>query len=331
MKIIKKELHNLRDVFIDQLIELLKIPSISADPNYKNDVKKTAKWVENALNDIGCSSVQIFETGGHPVVYGEIFVSKNAPTVLVYGHYDVQPPDPLELWDSPPFKPIIKKTELHPNGAVFARGACDDKGQMLMHIKAIELLKKNNVLKNNIKFVIEGEEEVGSDHLEKFINDHKSMLQSDIILISDTGINSIENPAITTGLRGLSYMEVTVTGPNRDLHSGLYGGTVANPINVLCDMIASLHNENKMINIPGFYDQVEEISESERMKMNENSTNENSFRSSIGIDAVMGEKGFSTLDRRSIRPTLDVNGIWGGYTGEGAKTVIPSKAHAKSP
>ena len=329
MKIIKKELHNLRDVFIDQLIELLKIPSISADPNYKNDVKKTAKWVENALNDIGCSSVQIFETGGHPVVYGEIFVSKNSPTVLVYGHYDVQPPDPLQLWNSPPFKPIIKKTELHPNGAVFARGACDDKGQMLMHIKAIELLKKNNLLKNNIKFVIEGEEEVGSDHLEKFINDHKSMLQSDIILISDTGINSIENPAITTGLRGLSYMEVTVTGPNRDLHSGLYGGTVANPINVLCDMIASLHNKNKMVNIPGFYDQVEEISESERMKMNENGINENSFRSSIGIDAVMGEKGFSTLDRRSIRPTLDVNGIWGGYTGKGAKTVLPSKAHAK--
>ena len=329
MKIIKKELQNQRDVFIDQLIELLKIPSISADPHYKNDVKKTAKWIENALNQIGCSSVEIFETARHPVVYGEIFVSKNAPTILVYGHYDVQPPDPLELWDSPPFKPIIKKTELHPNGAVFARGACDDKGQMLMHIKAIELLKKNNVLKNNIKFVIEGEEEVGSDHLEKFITDHKSMLQSDIILISDTGINSIENPAITTGLRGLSYMEVLVTGPNRDLHSGLYGGTVANPINVLCNMISSLHNENKMVNIPGFYDQVEEISESERMKMNENGTDENSFRSSIGIDAVMGEKGFSTLDRRSIRPTLDVNGIWGGYTGEGAKTVIPSKARAK--
>lgn len=325
----KKILQNQKENFIDQLIELLKIPSISADPHYKKDVKKTAKWIENALNEIGCSTVQIYETGGHPVVYGEILVSENAPTVLVYGHYDVQPPDPLELWESPPFEPVIKKTDLHPKGAIFARGACDDKGQMFMHLKAVEILMQNNALKNNIKFVIEGEEEVGSDHLEKFIRDHKSMLQSDIILISDTGINSIENPAITTGLRGLSYMEVTVTGPNRDLHSGLYGGTVANPINVLCDMIASLHDENKKVNISGFYDQVEEISESERKKMNENGLNEKSFKDSIGIDAVMGEKGYTTLDRRSIRPTLDVNGIWGGYTGEGAKTVITSQAHAK--
>ena len=248
---------------------------------------------------------------------------------MVYGHYDVQPPDPLELWDSPPFEPIIKKTDLHPNGAIFARGACDDKGQMFMHLKAIELLVKNKSLNSNVKFVIEGEEEVGSDHLEKFITDHKSMLQSDIILISDTGINSIQNPAITTGLRGLSYMEVTVIGPNRDLHSGLYGGTVANPINVLCDMIASLHDHNRKVNISGFYDQVVEISEQELQKMNENGIDEKSFKDSIGIDAVMGEKGYTTLDRRSIRPTLDVNGIWGGYTGEGAKTVIPSKAHAK--
>ena len=328
-KIMKKKLQNQKDIFIEQLIELLKIPSISADPHYKEDVKKTAIWIENALNHIGCSSVQIYETEGHPVVYGEVLVSETAPTVLVYGHYDVQPPDPLELWESPPFEPVIKKTDLHPKGAIFARGACDDKGQMLMHLKAVELLKKNNALTNNIKFIIEGEEEVGSDHLEKFITDHKSMLQSDIILISDTGINSIENPAITTGLRGLSYMEVSVTGPNRDLHSGLYGGTVANPINILCDMIASLHDENKRVNIPGFYDQVEEISELERKKMNENGTDENSFKASIGIEAVMGEKGFTTLDRRSIRPTLDVNGIWGGYTGEGAKTVIPSQAHAK--
>jgi len=325
----KKILQNQKETFIDQLIELLKIPSISADPHHKEDVKKTAKWIENALNEIGCSTVKIYETAGHPVVYGEILISENAPTVLVYGHYDVQPPDPLELWESPPFEPIIKKTDLHPKGAIFARGACDDKGQMFMHLKAVQILMQNNSLKNNIKFVIEGEEEVGSDHLEKFIRDHKSMLQSDIILISDTGINSIENPAITVGLRGLSYMEVTVTGPNRDLHSGLYGGTVANPINVLCDMIASLHDENKKVNIHGFYDQVEEISESERKKMNENGLNEKSFKDSIGIDAVMGEKGYTTLDRRSIRPTLDVNGIWGGYTGEGAKTVITSQAHAK--
>ncbi|MBT3443789.1 MAG: dipeptidase [Flavobacteriaceae bacterium] len=325
----KKLIQNQKEVFINQLLELLKIPSISADPQYKDEVKKTAEWIKNALNDIGCTTVKIYETEGHPVVYGEILVSESAPTVLVYGHYDVQPPDPLELWDSPPFEPIIKKTDLHPNGAIFARGACDDKGQMFMHLKAIELLVKNKSLNSNVKFVIEGEEEVGSDHLEKFITDHKSMLQSDIILISDTGINSIQNPAITTGLRGLSYMEVTVIGPNRDLHSGLYGGTVANPINVLCDMIASLHDQNRKVNISGFYDQVVEISEQELQKMNENGIDEKSFKDSIGIDAVMGEKGYTTLDRRSIRPTLDVNGIWGGYTGEGAKTVIPNKAHAK--
>ncbi len=328
-KIMKKELQDQKDILVEELVELLRIPSISADPLHKEDLKKTAEWIKNALIEIGCSSVQIYDTEGHPIVYGEILVSEKAPTVLVYGHYDVQPPDPLELWESPPFEPVIKKTNLHPKGAIFARGACDDKGQMLMHIKAIELLNKSNTLKNNIKFIIEGEEEVGSDHLEKFITDHKSMLQSDIILISDTGINSIENPAITTGLRGLSYMEVSITGPNRDLHSGLYGGTVANPINVLCDMIASLHDKNKKVKIPGFYDQVEEISESERRKMNENGTDANSFKASIGIEAVMGEKGFTTLDRRSIRPTLDVNGIWGGYTGEGAKTVISSQAHAK--
>lgn len=325
----KKHIQIQKEVFVNQLLELLKIPSISADPQYKNEVKKTAEWIKNALNDIGCSTTKIYETEGHPVVYGEIFVSEKAPTVLVYGHYDVQPPDPLELWESPPFEPVIKKTALHPNGAIFARGACDDKGQMFMHLKAVELLIKNKTLGSNIKFVIEGEEEVGSDNLEKFITDHKSMLQSDIILISDTGINSIENPAITTGLRGLSYMEVTVTGPNRDLHSGLYGGTVANPINVLCDMIASLHDENRKVNIPGFYNQVVEISEHDRQKMNENGVEEESFKDSIGIDAVMGEKGYTTLDRRSIRPTIDVNGIWGGYTGEGAKTVIPSQAHAK--
>ena len=328
-KIMKKELQDQKDILVEELVELLRIPSISADPLHKEDLKKTAEWIKNALIEIGCSSVEIYDTEGHPIVYGEILVSEKAPTVLVYGHYDVQPPDPLELWESPPFEPVIKKTNLHPKGAIFARGACDDKGQMLMHIKAIELLNKSNTLKNNIKFIIEGEEEVGSDHLEKFITDHKSMLQSDIILISDTGINSIENPAITTGLRGLSYMEVSITGPNRDLHSGLYGGTVANPINVLCDMIASLHDKNKKVKIPGFYDQVEEISESERRKMNENGTDENSFKASIGIEAVMGEKGFTTSDRRSIRPTLDVNGIWGGYTGEGAKTVISSQAHAK--
>ena len=325
----KKIIQNNKENFIDQLIELLKIPSISADSSHRKDIKKTAKWLEKALNEIGCSFVKVYETAGNPIVYGEVLVSKNSPTVLVYGHYDVQPPDPLELWESPPFQPIIKKTDLHPKGAIFARGACDDKGQMLMHLKAIEILRENKALKNNIKFIIEGEEEIGSDHLEKFIRDYKKMLKSDLIIISDTGINSFEKPAITTGLRGLSYMEVTITGPNRDLHSGLYGGSIANPINVLCKMIASLHDENKRVNIPGFYDQVEELSVYEREKMNKNGLDEKIFKESIGIDDLIGEEGFSSLERRSIRPTLDVNGIWGGYTEEGAKTVIPSQAHAK--
>ncbi|MBH45340.1 MAG: peptidase dimerization domain protein, partial [Flavobacteriaceae bacterium] len=307
----KKLINDRSAVFIDQLFDLLKIPSISADPHYKNEVKKTANWIKNALIDIGCSTAKLYETPGHPVVYGEINVSKNAPTVLVYGHYDVQPPDPIDLWDNPPFEPVIKKTDLHPTGAIFARGACDDKGQMFMHLKAVELLTSSNQLENNIKFVIEGEEEVGSDHLEKFLRDHKAMLQSDVIIISDTGINSIENPAITTGLRGLSYMEVTLTGPNRDLHSGLYGGTVANPINMLCDMIAKLHDKNRKVNIPGFYDDLEEISDQERHLMNKNGIDEKRFKEAIGIDGLMGEEGYTTLDRRSIRPTLDVNGIWG--------------------
>ena len=324
-----KDIQNQKESFIEQLMELLKIPSISADPNYKDEIKKTAHWIKSALKMIGCDNVKIYNTEGHPIVYGEISISENVPTVLVYGHYDVQPPDPLELWESPPFEPIIKKTELHANGAIFARGACDDKGQMFMHLKAIEVLKKNNALQCNVKFIIEGEEEVGSNHLEKFITNHKIMLQSDIILISDTGINTIENPAITTGLRGLSYMEVTITGPNRDLHSGLYGGTVANPINVLCNMIASLHDQDKKVNIPGFYGDVDEISDKERERMNQNGIEEINFKNSIGIENVMGEKGFFSLERRSIRPTLDVNGIWGGYTGKGAKTVIPSAAHAK--
>ena len=315
--------------YLDQLIELLKIPSISADPKYDQATKKTARWIEKALKDIGCDNVKIYQTAGHPVVYGEKIINKNAPTVLVYGHYDVQPPDPLELWKSPPFEPVIKETSIHPNGAIFARGACDDKGQMFMHIKAVELLIKNNTLACNVKFVIEGEEEVGSDNLEQFITDHKNKLKSDIIIISDTGIHSMDKPAITTGLRGLSYMEVTVTGPNRDLHSGLYGGTVANPINTLCEMIASLHDQNKKVNIPGFYEKVLEISKSQRQKMNTNNTSEEEFHKSIAISASVGEKEYTTLERKSIRPTLDVNGIWGGYIGEGAKTVIPSKAHAK--
>ena len=325
----KKHIQENQDKYLKQLIELLKIPSISADPSYTADVRKAAVWVGDALEEAGCDNIEIIATLGHPIVYAEKILNADFPTVLVYGHYDVQPPDPIELWDSPPFEPVIKKTAIHPEGAIFARGACDDKGQMFMHIKAIELLLENNKLDCNVKFMIEGEEEVGSDNLEKFIKENKEKLKSDIILISDTGIGNIEKPAITTGLRGLSYMEVMVQGPNRDLHSGLYGGTVANPINILSKMIASLHDEKNRIVIPGFYDMVEDISPSDRKEMNTFNSNEEEFKASIGIEATYGEEGYTSHERKSIRPTLDVNGIWGGYTGEGAKTVIPSKAFAK--
>ena len=260
----KKHIQENQDKYLKQLIELLKIPSISADPSYTADVRKAAVWVGDALEEAGCDNIEIIATLGHPIVYAEKILNADFPTVLVYGHYDVQPPDPIELWDSPPFEPVIKKTAIHPEGAIFARGACDDKGQMFMHIKAIELLLENNKLDCNVKFMIEGEEEVGSDNLEKFIKENKEKLKSDIILISDTGIGNIKKPAITTGLRGLSYMEVMVQGPNRDLHSGLYGGTVANPINILSKMIASLHDEKNRIVIPGFYVMVEDISPSDR-------------------------------------------------------------------
>ena len=325
----KKHIQENQDKYLKQLIELLKIPSISADPSYTADVRKAAVWVGDALEEAGCDNIEIIATLGHPIVYAEKILNADFPTVLVYGHYDVQPPDPIELWDSPPFEPVIKKTAIHPEGAIFARGACDDKGQMFMHIKAIEILLENNKLDCNVKFMIEGEEEVGSDNLEKFIKENKEKLKSDIILISDTGIGNIKKPAITTGLRGLSYMEVMVQGPNRDLHSGLYGGTVANPINILSKMIASLHDEKNRIVIPGFYDMVEDISPSDRKEMNTFNSDEEEFKASIGIDATYGEEGYTSHERKSIRPTLDVNGIWGGYTGEGAKTVIPSKAFAK--
>ncbi len=315
--------------FIDELIDLLKIPTISADSKYNDEVKKGATWVKNALQKAGCTNTETFETKGHPIVYGERIIDRKLPTVLVYGHYDVQPPDPIELWDSPPFEPVIKKTTLHKEGAVFARGACDDKGQMYMHIKALELMVNQDKLPCNVKFMIEGEEEVGSDNLEIFIRNHKQKLENDVILISDTGMISNTQPSITTGLRGLSYMEVIVTGPNRDLHSGLYGGAVANPINVLSKMIAQLHDENNRITIPGFYDGIEEVSDHERLQMAKAPFNLKDYKNKLDIQEVFGEKGFSTTERNSIRPTLDVNGIWGGYTGEGAKTVIASKAHAK--
>ena len=315
--------------FLEEWIEFLKIPSISADPAYTKQVAQAAEWVKNALDQIGCEHTEIIETKGHPIVYGASINDPKLPTVLVYGHYDVQPPDPLELWESPPFEPVLKETPLHPEGAVFARGACDDKGQLFMHLKAFEMMKKEGELGCNIKFMIEGEEEVGSDHLEAFVKNNKSKLACDVILISDTGMISKEQPSISTGLRGLSYMEVTVIGPNRDLHSGLYGGSVANPINILCEMIAKLHDENKRVTIPGFYDKVEELTSTEREEMAKAPFNIDDFKASIGIDAVSGEASYTNEERRTIRPTLDVNGIWGGYIGEGAKTVIPSQAQAK--
>lgn len=318
-----------KDRFIDELINLLKIPSISADPAYKNEMFSTADQVAERLKEAGCETVEVCETPGYPVVFGEKIIDKDLPTVLVYGHYDVQPPDPLELWDSKPFEPLIKETENHPDGAIFARGACDDKGQMYMHVKAVEYMVKNDELPCNVKFMIEGEEEVGSEHLGWFLERNQEKLSNDVILISDTGMIAKDVPSITTGLRGLSYVEVEVTGPNRDLHSGLYGGAVANPINVLNKMIASLHDENNHITIPGFYDKVEELSQEERDKMAEAPFSLEKYKKSLDIDAVYGEKDFSTNERNSIRPTLDVNGIWGGYIGEGAKTVIPSKAFAK--
>jgi acetylornithine deacetylase/succinyl-diaminopimelate desuccinylase-like protein len=318
-----------KDRFINELIDLLKIPSISADSKYKKNMQEAAEMVEQQLQSAGCDKTEIFSTKGHAIVYGEKIVDKNLPTVLVYGHYDVQPPDPLDLWDSPPFEPVIKKTELHPDGAIYARGSCDDKGQMFMHVKALELMVKEQTLPCNVKFMIEGEEEVGSGNLEAFITEHNAMLANDVILISDTGMISKEHPSITTGLRGLSYVEVEVTGPNRDLHSGLYGGAVANPINILTQMIASLTDENNRITIPGFYDKVEELTTEEREKMAEAPFDLDAYKSSIGINDVHGEKGYTTNERNSIRPTLDVNGIWGGYIGEGAKTVIASKAYAK--
>jgi len=329
MKNIQSYINTHKDTFLNELIELLKIPSISADSAYKKDVLKTAEFVRDSLKKAGCDHVEICKTDGYPIVYGDKIIDPNLPTILVYGHYDVQPADPLELWDSSPFEPIIKNTDLHPDGAIFARGACDDKGQMYMHVKALEFMTATNQLPCNVKFMIEGEEEVGSGSLSKFVKENQEKLANDVILISDTGMIAKDVPSITTGLRGLSYVEVEVTGPNRDLHSGLYGGAVANPINVLTKMIASLHDANNHITIPGFYDKVEELSQEERNEMAKAPFSLDDYKKALDIDAVYGEKGYTTNERNSIRPTLDVNGIWGGYTGEGAKTVIASKAYAK--
>lgn len=315
--------------FLEELLDWLRIPSISADPKYKSDVQRMAQAVADKLSAAGADNVEVCPTQGHPIVYGEKIISSALPTVLVYGHYDVQPPDPLDLWESGPFDPVIKKTELHPDGAIFARGSCDDKGQVYMHLKAFEAMMANNALPCNVKFMIEGEEEVGSVNLGKYCEANLGKLACDMVLISDTGIIANNVPSITVGLRGLSYVEVEVTGPNRDLHSGIYGGAVANPVNVLCDMISSLHDENRHITIPGFYDDVEEVSAAERQEMAKAPHDDAAYKKALDIAEVMGEAGFSTHERVSIRPTLDLNGIWGGYTGEGAKTVLPAKAFAK--
>ena len=312
-----------KDRFLTELLDLLRIPSVSAKSEHNEDMQACARAVAKSLTDAGAQVATIYETEGHPIVYGEIIVDPSFPTVLVYGHYDVQPADPLELWNSGPFDPTII------DGKIFARGACDDKGQFYMHVKALEMMTKTNTMCTNIKFVIEGEEEIGSPNLASFVKANKALLKADVILISDTAMISMDTPSIDIGVRGLSYIEVEVTGPNRDLHSGVYGGAVANPITILSKMIASCHDENNHITIPGFYDGVIESSAAERAKMAEAPFDEKEFMQDLGIANVWGEKGYSTNERTGIRPTLEVNGIWGGYTGEGAKTVLPSKAFAK--
>jgi acetylornithine deacetylase/succinyl-diaminopimelate desuccinylase-like protein len=326
---VKTYIQENRERFLNELLELLRIPSVSADSRHKEDMAKTAEFLKSKLIEMGANNVEICPTAGHPILYGEKIVDPALPTVLVYGHYDVQPPDPLDLWTSGPFDPVIKKTERHPDGAIFARGACDDKGQMYMHFKAFEYMAKNNALHCNVKFMIEGEEEVGSPNLGPFIIENKEKLKCDVILISDTSMIANDVPSITSGLRGLAYMEVEVTGPNRDLHSGTYGGAVANPINILSKMIASMHDENGHITVEGFYDEVLELSAAEREAMNKAPFSLDEYKKALDINDVWGEKGYTTIERASTRPTLDVNGIWGGYTGEGAKTVLPSKAYAK--
>jgi acetylornithine deacetylase/succinyl-diaminopimelate desuccinylase-like protein len=322
-------IHSNKDRFLNELLDLLRIPSVSADPKFKNEVFAAAEFVKNSLEKAGADTVEICQTAGYPIVYGEKIIDPALPTVLVYGHYDVQPADPYELWDSPPFEPVIKNTKIHPEGDIFARGSADDKGQFYMHVKAFEAMMAENDLPCNVKFMIEGEEEVGSDNLDKFVIENKERLKADVILISDTHMISMKNPSITVGLRGMAYMEVEVTGANRDLHSGTYGGAVANPINILCDMIASMKDENNHITIPGFYDKVQELTEAQRARLNEAPFSLSEYKEKLDIADVEGEKGYTTIERIGIRPTLDVNGIWGGYIGEGAKTVLPSKASAK--
>lgn len=329
MDFIKQTIDKNKDRYIFELMEWLKIPSVSADPKFEAGVLEAANFLAKQLRSISLSNVELLPTKGFPVVYAEKIIDKDLPTILVYGHYDVQPADPYELWNSPPFEPVVKKTETHPDGAIFARGACDDKGQVYMHVKAIEAMLENNALPCNVKVIIEGEEEVGSANLENFLIDYKDKLAADIILVSDTGIINNDTPSICNGLRGLCYMEIEVTGPNRDLHSGIYGGGVDNPLNVLAHIIAKLKDENGRILIDNFYDEVLAVSDEERKQINAVPISKKEFEGSIGLKEAFGEIGYTLHEQLTIRPTLDVNGIWGGYIGEGAKTVLPSKAQAK--
>jgi len=323
MKEIDAYISKNKDRFTNELLDFLRIPSVSADSKFKKDMERAAEFVKKSLLAAGADKVEIHPTKLHPIVYGEKIVDKKLPTVLAYGHYDVQPPDPLNLWTSPPFEPVIK------DGKIYARGACDDKGQVYMHVKALELLLKTGKLPCNIKFLIEGEEEVGSVSLGDFVKKNKKKLESDVILISDTDIIDNKTPSINVGLRGIAGVEIEVTGPNRDLHSGVYGGAVANPITILCEMIASLKDKDGHIAIPGFYKDVRNLTAKERKDLNSAPFNLNNYKKDLGIKDVTGEKGYTTLERTSTRPTVELNGIWGGYQGEGSKTVIASKAYAK--
>jgi acetylornithine deacetylase/succinyl-diaminopimelate desuccinylase-like protein len=314
---------NNEERFLNELLDLLRIPSVSADSTKNKDTAACAEAVKEALLKAGCTHAEVCPTAGHPIVYAEKIIDASLPTILTYGHYDVQPADPLELWHSGPFEPVIK------DGKIFARGACDDKGQMFMHVKALEIMNETGSLNCNVKYIIEGEEEVGSTNLGPFLEANVIKLKADIVLVSDTSMISMDSPSIETGLRGLAYMEVEVTGPNRDLHSGVYGGAVANPITILSKMIASLHDQNNHITVAGFYDEVEELTTEERKALNEAPFNQKDYNEELGIAAEWGEKGYTTLERTGVRPTLELNGIWGGYIGEGAKTVLPSKAYAK--
>ncbi len=323
MTTINQYINTHKERFLDELFDLLRFPSVSTDKKFKDDILKTANFLKDKLVAAGADKVEVCPTNGNPIVYGEKIVGENLPTVLVYGHYDVQPADPEHLWLTPPFEPTVR------DGNIYARGACDDKGQVYMHIKAFEYMMASEQVPCNVKFMLEGEEEIGSVHLADFVRTNKEKLTADVILISDTSMIANEIPSMATGLRGLSYMEVEVTGANRDLHSGVYGGAVENPINVLCEMIASLKDKNGKITIPHFYDKVEELSTLERQLMSEIPFSLDDYKKELDIAEVSGEQGYSTVERASTRPTLDVNGIWGGYTGEGAKTVLPSKAYAK--